>query len=481
MTTPDVGPLPEALRRRAAADIAVQIVGRLANLIPGVAVTVMMTRALGAQAFGQWSTALALSGLAGYFGAFGLEVAAVRKASEPGATPGEWTSALLTLRLALAVPTTVACLIAELLAANNAEMRVAGALISATIPISAVTSSRVALQLAMRNDVNVLALTLNTVIWTAAVVAIVASDGALSAYALALVVAAGATALFQAMAANRIVGLRLRTSPRRWRVLLKIGVPLGVTALVLALTEWVDQVLVFALAGARDAGLYGAVYRVLDQAQLIPSAMMTTLLPVMAAAGVPSRRVESLSQSVIEWLLIFSLPALAFSIVAARPTVRVLFGVEYTAAAPALPVLISAFVVGSLGYLTGNLLTLMDRQGKMIKYAVAGLVVNVCLNVFLIPRYGFVAAAAVTVATEALVTGLALRCVAKHIHVSVSRSRVLGAALAATVTGAVVGALRELGAPFVGFAAAGLATYVCAALALRVIDLNDARRWVGAR
>ena len=68
------------------------------------------------------------------------------------------------------------------------------------------------------------------------------------------------------------------------RAVMRIGLPVGVAGVLVVAYARIDQIIVFAIAGSKPAGLYGAVYNVLDQAHFVPISILTTLAPVMAAA-----------------------------------------------------------------------------------------------------------------------------------------------------------------------------------------------------
>ena len=69
------------------------------------------------------------------------------------------------------------------------------------------------------------------------------------------------------------------------------------------------------------------------------------------------------------------------------------------------------FAASGFSFIAGDLVIVLGLQRRYIFYAAAGLVVNVVLNVILIPPYGFMAAAWVSLVTEVVVIGLALhRC-----------------------------------------------------------------------
>ena len=99
---------------------------------------------------------------------------------------------------------------------------------------------------------------------------------------------------------------------------MRVGIPVGIAGIFVTSYVRLDQILVLEFAGARQAGLYGAAYRVLDQVQFIPIAVMTTLFPLIASSYPGSMdRVRSLLQLAAEYLTIATLPILAFTIVAA--------------------------------------------------------------------------------------------------------------------------------------------------------------------
>jgi O-antigen/teichoic acid export membrane protein len=469
-------------RRRAAADVAIQVLGRAANLVPGIVVTVLLTRALGDDGFGQWSTALAIVQIATPFGDFGLEQVAVRKAAAAREEERDWIGAAVTLRMAFALPVTVVCAVVQVVVADNSEMAAAGLLLTGTLLFAPFSMTRIAFQTRVRNDLTILVLTLNSILWTAAVVAIAAGGGGMVLFAAAFLASAVASLGLGVWLGTRLSRPRLRGSSRRWRELARIGVPIGVAGLVVTAYVKLDQVLLFSLAGAEDAGLYGAVYRFLDQAQFLPAALLTTLFPILASSWpADPDRVRRIARLITDYLAIVSLPALGFTLVAAEPVVRLLFGDDFLQAADALPILMGAFVVICFGYLAGNLVVVLELQRLFLRNALLALVFNVVLNVILIPPYGYLAAAWVTLATEVLVTALTLFPALRRLDMSLGVRRILLATVAAAVmTGAVAG-LQQLGAPLGVLVAAAAVVYPCALFAVGALRVRDIQQLLQLR
>jgi len=237
-----------------------------------------------------------------------------------------------------------------------------------------------------------------------------------------------------------------------------------------------DQVLVLEFAGSRQAGLYGSVYRILEQVQFIPMSVMTTLFPLIATAYPrDGERVRKLLQSAGEYLTMASLPILAFTIVAATPIVKLLFGEQFLPAAPALPILMGAFVSISFGYLAGNMVVILELQRRFFVYAAIGLLVNASLNVALIPRYGFLAAAWVTLATEVVVMSLTMRSVLAQLAMRPRLGRMGRTLAAATAMGALTWLARDAGAPLYALVAVAALSYPALLVVLQVLTPAEVR------
>ncbi len=465
---------PQVGRRRVTADVVLQLGGRLANLLLGVVVTVLLVRALGAGAFGQWSTIVALIQITAVFGELGLEQVAVKRAAADREREPEWVGALVSLRLALSLPVTLVSAGLLLVIAEGPEMRIASLVVCATLLIAGLGAVRSVFQLRVRNDISVGLELAHGVLWGLAVVAIAAGGGGIVAFAAAFAVAYAARTVLVVALAVRRVRLRLRGAHRRWRDLARVGVGVGVGTLLIAAYGKIDQVLVFELAGERQAGLYGAVYRLVDAGHFIPLALMTTLFPILAAAHPASpERVQRLLQLSAEYLTMASVPALAFALVAADPLVRVLFGSEFAPSAPALPVLMGAFVLICFGYLAGNMVIVLELQNAFVRYALLALVINVGLNLALVPAYGFMAAAWATLVTEVVVLLLTGRLVLRALDMRPSIGRLPRIAAASTAMALMVWALREAGLPIAGLVVAAVLSYTLALLALRAVERRE--------
>jgi O-antigen/teichoic acid export membrane protein len=473
---PEGRPSIEVGARRATLDIGAQVIGRIGNLALGVVVTAVVVRTLGSSGFGEWSTIFAITQIAANFGELGLtQVAVSRAASEPP-RQGEWLGALVSLRVLLAVPTTILALAGVLLIVPTRSAEIAGVLVAATILVNAPMALSAVFQLRVRNDITIAIMTLGSVLWTAGAIAVSLTSKSIGALAAVFLAVAAITTCLTIVRARSLVSLRLASSRRLWAALMRVGLGVGAAGILVTLYVKLDQVLVFEFAGSTQAGLYGAAYRILDQIQFIPISVMTTLFPLIATAYPRDReRVRRLLQSAGEYLTMGSLPALAFTVVAAQPIMTLLFGEQFAQAAPALPILMGAFVSISFGYLAGNMVVILELQRRFFAYALVGLIVNASLNVALIPRYGFLAAAWITLFTEVLVMSLTMRSVLGELAMTPRLGRLVRTLVAALGMGLLTWLAKDLGAPLLGLVTVAALTYPALLFSLGALSSTEVR------
>jgi O-antigen/teichoic acid export membrane protein len=466
-----------ATRQRAASDILMQVVVRIVNLAMGVVVTALVVRALGSVGYGQWSTMFIVLGLIAYFTNFGMEEVALREAAREPDHEFEWIGAVMMMRMIALGPVILVGLLAILLLHQSHQMLIAGLILVLAMPFGGISALGLIFQLRVDNRVPMLVLTIRSVLWGVAVVIIYYDHAGMIALAVAMVGTNLIGSVVQALAALKLFGRWPRPSRKRLGELVKLGLPLGIAGVLVISYARIDQVIVFAVAGSRQAGLYGAVYTILDQAHFVPISILTTLSPVLAASWPADReRMLRTARLTAELLSIASFGALAFAIVAAEPVVRLIFGPGFAAAAPALPVLGGAFVLICFGYLNGNLLVALGMQRRLLRISLLALAVNLLGNAILVPLVGFMGAAAMTVVTEIVVLVSSTTLILDKLELPWPKPGRIGrTAIAAVLLGVGLGLMRVAGAPLEALIAAACLAYPALLFGLRAFGVEDVR------
>jgi O-antigen/teichoic acid export membrane protein len=103
-----------------------------------------------------------------------------------------------------------------------------------------------------------------------------------------------------------------------------------------------------------------------------------------------------------------------------------------------LNILIIALGFIFLGALFSNIIIAADQQKRLAQIYFVGMIFNVITNFIFIPKYSYFGAAATTVATEFLVTGLMIYVIYKTINFIPSFLKILFKALIASLLMALV-------------------------------------------
>ena len=117
---------------------------------------------------------------------------------------------------------------------------------------------------------------------------------------------------------------------------------------------------------------------------------------------------NALVARVWHWLLATGLPLCVGAAVFAGPLVTAAFGSGFENAVPLVQILCAAAAIALLANVLGTLLVAQGIVRPMVYQNIAVATFNVAGNIVLAPRYGVIASAWLTVATEAMVTLSAL-------------------------------------------------------------------------
>jgi O-antigen/teichoic acid export membrane protein len=470
-------------KQRAARDIVMQVVVRIANLALGGVVTALIVRTLGTSGYGQWSTGFAAIGLVAYFANFGMEGVALREAAREPEQAHEWIGSVMLLRLLVLGPVMILSLVVIVALHRSHAMLIAGIIMIVAMPFGGVGTLGLLFQLRVDNRVPMLVLTLRSILWAVVVLVVYLEHAGMVALAIGLVSTNMVGSVVQAVAALKLDTPIPRPSRKYLREVLRIGLPIGVASVLIMCYATVDQVIVYTINGSRASGLYGSVYNLLNQAHFVPISVLTTLAPVIAASWPHDReRLLRTSRLTAELLAVASFGGLAFTIVASVPVVRLVFGPAFVPGAPALPVLYGAFVFIAFGYLNSQLLIVLELQQRLLRISLLALVVNVCGNLILVPLTGFMGAAWMTLITEVVVWACSLSLIVKELELPLPKpGRIARTAIAAALLGAGLEALRLASAPLAVLLLAACLAYPALLFALRALAIDDVRVVLGRR
>jgi len=169
----------------------------------------------------------------------------------------------------------------------------------------------------------------------------------------------------------------------------------------------VDRIMLGALAGVSDTGVYAAASLVAFQVTIVMKALEAVFAPQIARLHSLNRKVElsELYTTTTKWVFTITVPVM-LPLLLFGGTFLAIFGKGFSAGAPALAVLAGGqFVRASIG--CSEQIFLMTGHQKIEAWNSIVLVsVDVILNAWLIPKHGVMGAAVATAAALGLMTVL---------------------------------------------------------------------------
>ena len=185
--------------------------------------------------------------------------------------------------------------------------------------------------------------------------------------------------------------------------LLKDSWPLIFSGLVIMIYMRIDQIMIKEMLGEREVGLYSAAVRLSEVWYFIPTIITTSLFPSIINAKKVSEqlyytRLQRLYAFMIWLAIAIALPMTFLS----NWLVTLLYGAAYGEAGQVLMINIWAGVFVFIGVASSKWFISEGLQKHLTINTVVGAIVNVLLNLLLIPRYGIYGAAIATVISQAL-------------------------------------------------------------------------------
>lgn len=394
--------------RKIASNTGVQVLGRILSGLLAIFTISAVLQAFGAELQGRYMLAMAFAQFVSTIADFGLGAYLVRAISSGNTLAKEG----MTFRFYTAIPFYITAVIVSLFLPYDQPTREAiwVALISAFM-ISMNNTLVVYYQAKLKMHIPVFSEVVNKVVVFALTAAVIAL--ALPFIWSVVVVVVGAMVNFLI---NFIVGRKdLPYTPKAewssWKEIIKETLPLWVVSVLILIYFRIDTLLLSVLPlpngqnNLVEVGYYSTAYKLLELLIAIPMMFYGAVLPVLVAAQGDSLKLRNIISKALQVSLFISLPISVFVFMNSRGIIDLFFP-NYEPAAAALSILIWAFLLSAIS--TGFYFSTISQgqQRRLVRPYLLATAVNVILNIWLIPIYGFYGAAWATVITELLIVGV---------------------------------------------------------------------------
>ena len=198
---------------------------------------------------------------------------------------------------------------------------------------------------------------------------------------------------------------------------IKIAIPLGMISIFATIFIRADTILLSILKGDEVVGWYNAAYNLVLGLRIIPMLFISALLPTISYYYITSRAsLEAVYEKYFRYLFMLGLPTAMGATLLSDKIILFFYGPGFTNSIVTLQILSWDILLIFLYTILGGFLISIDRQNQMALAAAVTAVVNVILNLALIPYFSYVGAAIATVSAEAILFAIYFYLLSKHIH-----------------------------------------------------------------
>ena len=199
-----------------------------------------------------------------------------------------------------------------------------------------------------------------------------------------------------------------------WRSLLKESLPLALAIIFTMVYFKIDTIMLSLMKPVADVGIYNLAYKVLESLLFFPAMFVGLIMPLMSEYAFSAReKFEQITQKTLDILLIFIIPMIVGIIFISKEVVVLIAGQDFILSAGVLNILIIAAGIIFLGVLFSNMIISLKKQKNLVYIYGIGVIINLIANFIFIPKYSYYGAAWTTLLTELVVTILMLVALSK--------------------------------------------------------------------
>jgi len=192
-------------------------------------------------------------------------------------------------------------------------------------------------------------------------------------------------------------------NPKTLKWILRESWPVALSAIFITIYFKIDTIMLSFMKGDEAVGYYNAAYAIMTNLILIPAAYATAIFPVISEyfKSSPDSLVKIFKRS-FKYLSSLALPIVVGGVILSKQIITFIYGEQFYPSIKAFQILIFASGIIFISNLVGTTITAINRQKINMWYSLVTVILNILLNLLLIPRWSYLGASIATIITEGL-------------------------------------------------------------------------------
>ncbi|MGI9595248.1 MAG: oligosaccharide flippase family protein, partial [Acidimicrobiales bacterium] len=364
------------------------VAGRLVVAIVGWTGTIIIARTLDQDTFGRFTFVFGLLGMMTIATDLGLGRVAISGVLPDAENRDSFAGSYVVLRSLLGLIGYGLAVGFTVVGGYSSEIVQATAIAGAVVIVATASHAyELVLQAHLRMSIIAVSAIVGRLAQLALIVAIVVAGGGFLWLLIPAVVAEVFIAAIKVPRSLRLQSMTYSIQPRLWWTLLQEAVPISIGAALATLYFRVDSIMLSKLDDFTAVGIYGVAFKFIDVLHFVSLSISAPLLTVLVRSW-PSRPTAfrtAVDRTVALLALMAGLLIVHFALFA-EETVSLLYGSAYSVGATAVQLLVIGQIIAFCSMLGLTILTATANHRLYPYIALAGLAVNVGLNLWAIRR-----------------------------------------------------------------------------------------------
>lgn len=371
---------------------------------------VLAARTLGETEYGVFAFALAFVNIFGALMEGGLGFVYARAVARDPSLAERYFGNILALQLCFCLAGVLIAVIAINLGDVEPETRRVVYLLAGAESLRFIKQLyRFAFRTANRFDVESATLTVERLMLLVTGAAVLYAGYGIVGLACAFLVVRALDVLIVLLMGYRVLGsLRIRADFALWPGFIREAAPFILIAALVMLLFRIDNVMLAFMASNAEVGWFNAAYSLLEGLYIVPKIITNLLYPAFSRAHREPEAITRLLVHAMRYALLVALPVMLVGIVLAEEITLFLYGEQYVQSIVALQILLLGTFFLFMHEIGFVLLGAIDRQKVAVMLFALALLVKIVVNMWLIPRLGYVGAAYGTVVAEGVFALIAI-------------------------------------------------------------------------
>lgn len=217
--------------------------------------------------------------------------------------------------------------------------------------------------------------------------------------------------------------------------LLIIAWPFAFFAILGSIMANTDAVMLGWVKGNTEVGLYSTSQRIVTFLYIIPGLIATSLLPTLSKQMDNLEKIKNVINTSIKIIYLFAIPVVLGGLIIGGDVIIKLFGDQYVGSIMMFKISLISILFVFPALVFNNIIFIFNKHSSIIKISLIGTLLNVLINILLIPKYGGNGASIATLISQIIIMFLMMREINKIIQLEVFKG------LTKTILSSIIGSI----------------------------------------